>query len=186
MNAKMFALLLSSFALVACSQQAETSVAADSTASAASQSSAAAPAGTTLTTADGKISLQVAGTFQDQSSNAELLPAGSDKNDIVLLQQDSAADITLYVANLGKPKKDAAQYFGNLKADLQADKGLSNLNIQEASGDTISYSYQAEGVNESCTTLYSADALYQVCAHGTADAAQLSSITQSAQFVAKP
>ena len=103
--------------LAACDSQPATSVAPDSTAPAASAAASDAPASTTtapapseaqvLTSRDNAISLSVKGNFQDQSSNADLLPEGSSAENITLLQQDAVSDITAYVENLGKPKKSA-------------------------------------------------------------------------------
>lgn len=181
--------------LGACDSQPATSVAPDSTAPAASAAASNAPASATtapapseaqvLTSRDNAISLSVKGNFQDQSSNADLLPEGSSAENITLLQQDAVSDITAYVENLGKPKKSAKEYYANLKQQLEKATGLTDVKIGIATENRMDYSFtQENGLKENCIAIYSPESLYNVCASSsTASDDQLAAVLKDVKLV---
>lgn len=150
--------------LAACGGKAETSVPADTAASAASADAGAVQ---TLTGRDGKISIVIQGSRFEDASNSGELPEGISADELVLLQRDSSRDITLYIANLGAPKTDAPAYFANLKAALNADKSLSDVQTGAATDTRMNYRFAQNGggatLRENCIAIYETG-LYNVCA----------------------
>ncbi|MFC3874473.1 cytochrome C [Neisseria musculi] len=150
--------------LCACGQKAETSVPADS-----AQVSAASDADAvqTLTGSDGKISIVIQGSHFADASGGDL-PNGVDTGELTLLQRDESSGITIYVANLGTPKTDAATYFANLKAALHADKSLSQVQTGAATDTRMNYRFTQNSadtqLHENCIAIYETAALYNVCA----------------------
>lgn len=178
--------------LAACEQKGTTSV-ADSTSSAASAiTDAAASANTvqTLSSSDGKISISVQGSqFADAMQNKDLLPAGLTAADLTLLQNDPATDITVYVANLGKPQSPAADYFKNLKTALEQDSSLSDVQAGVATENRMSYRFQQKDkedniLNENCLAVYEASNIYNICANSyTASPEQLNDVLKDVKLV---
>lgn len=153
--------------LGACSQQVETSVPADSVQASAASDADAATAVQTLTGSDGKISIVIQGSNFADASGGEL-PAGVTAGELTLLQRDDTRDITLYVVNLGAPKTDAKTYFANLKAALDADKSLSDVQTGAATDTRMNYRFAQNGADnallrENCIAIYETG-LYNVCA----------------------
>lgn len=151
--------------LAACGEKAETSVPAGE--AQASAASAPAPAVQTLTGSDGKISIVIQGSNFEDASGGEL-PEGVSAGELTLLQRDNARDITLYVANLGTPKTDAKTYFANLKAALDADKSLGEVQTGAATDTRMNYRFAQSGADnallrENCIAIYETG-LYNVCA----------------------
>lgn len=171
---KSFSLILSAAAvglLAACSQQTETSVAPGSAASAPATSSAPAAAqAQTLKSSDGKITITLQeGGFADISANAEAHPAGISPQELTLLQQDAARNITVYATSLGKAKSDAKTYFANLKAAIESDKTLENVQIGAATDNRMNYRFtqnsaESELFSENCIAIFDSGSLYNVCA----------------------
>lgn len=183
--------LIATLGLAACDSQPQTSVAPNSTASEATSSASAAtpntPAAETqvLNSRDDAVSISVKGQFQDQSSNADLLPEGSKADDISLLQQDAVSGITIYVENLGKPSKPAKDYYALLKQQLEKATGLSELKVGIATENRMDYSFtQENGFKENCIAIYSPNNLYNVCANSqTASNADLAEVLKDVKLL---
>ena len=166
--------------LAACSDKQETSVQLN--ASEAAASSPAAAAAQTLESSDGKIIITVDNSrFEDRSTDAAQWLGRVEQGELVLLQRDDAANITLATHKLGKPKSDASAFFSNLAADLKANPDLQDVDVGEATENRMNYrfSHSSEGVSlsEQCVALYEAEQLYSVCASSdSAPAAQLAAV----------
>ncbi|MCP2041262.1 xanthine/CO dehydrogenase XdhC/CoxF family maturation factor [Neisseria sp. HSC-16F19] len=174
------AAVAAALALAACSDKQETSV--QLSASEAAASSPAAAQAQTLASSDGKISITVDnGRFEDRSAEAAQWLGSAEQGELVLLQRDDAANITLAAHKLGQPKSDAAAFFNNLAADLKANQDLQDVEVGEATDNRMNYrfSHSSEGVSlsEQCVALYEAEQLYSVCASSdSAPAAQLAAV----------
>ena len=178
--------------LAACEQKGTTSVAAStsSAASAITDAAASANAVQTLTSSDSKISLSIQGSqFADAMQNKDLLPDGLAATDLTLLQHDPASEITVYVANLGKPKSPAADYFNKLKAALEKDSSLSNVEAGVATENRMSYRFSQKDkedntLNENCLAVYEADNIYNICANSySASSEQLNEVLKDVKLV---
>ena len=178
--------------LAACEQKGTTSVAAStsSAASAITDAAASANAVQTLTSSDSKISLSIQGSqFADAMQNKDLLPDGLTATDLTLLQHDPASEITVYVANLGKPKSPAADYFNKLKTALEQDKSLSNVEAGVATENRMSDRFSQKDkedntLNENCLAVYEADNIYNICANSySASSEQLNEVLKDVKLV---
>ena len=178
--------------LAACEQKGTTSVAAStsSAASAITDAAASANAVQTLTSSDSKISLSIQGSqFADAMQNKDLLPDGLAATDLTLLQHDPASEITVYVANLGKPQSPAADYFNKLKTALGQDKSLSNVEAGVATENRMSYRFSQKDkedntLNENCLAVYEADNIYNICANSySASSEQLNEVLKDVKLV---
>ncbi len=188
-----FALAIATLGLSACDQKGTSSVSTSnsSAASAVTEAAADANAVQNLSSRDGKISLSIpGGQFADASSKAEYQPAGADAKDLILLQHDDAADITLYAVDLGKPKSTPDAYFNNLKAAIEADKTLADVKVSAASNGRLNYRFsQKENDNtltESCTAIADANHIYNVCTNSyTAAPERLDATLSNIKLAAK-
>ena len=178
--------------LAACEQKGTTSVAAStsSAASAITDAAASANAVQTLTSSDSKISISIQGSqFADAMQNKDLLPDGLAVADLTLLQHDPASEITVYVANLGKPQSPAADYFNKLKTALEQDKSLSNVEAGVATENRMSYRFSQKDkedntLNENCLAVYEADNIYNICANSySASSEQLNEVLKDVKLV---
>lgn len=178
--------------LAACEQKGTTSVAAStsSAASAITDAAASANAVQTLTSSDSKISISIQGSqFADAMQNKDLLPDGLTATDLTLLQHDPASEITVYVANLGKPQSPAADYFNKLKTALEQDKSLSNVEAGVATENRMSYRFSQKDkedntLNENCLAVYEADNIYNICANSySASSEQLNEVLKDVKLV---
>ena len=183
---------VASIGLAACEQKGTTSVAAStsSAASAITDAAASANAVQTLTSSDSKISLSIQGSqFADAMQNKDLLPDGLAATDLTLLQHDPASEITVYVANLGKPQSPAADYFNKLKTALEQDKSLSNVEAGVATENRMSYRFSQKDkedntLNENCLAVYEADNIYNICANSySASSEQLNEVLKDVKLV---
>ncbi len=178
--------------LAACEQKGTTSVAAStsSAASAITDAAASANAVQTLTSSDSKISISIQGSqFADAMQNKDLLPDGLAVADLTLLQHDPASEITVYVANLGKPKSPAADYFNKLKTALEKDSSLTNVEAGVATENRMSYRFSQKDkedntLNENCLAVYETDNIYNICANSyTASSEQLNEVLKDVKLV---
>ena len=183
---------VAAISLAACEQKGTTSVAAStsSAASAITDAAASANAVQTLTSSDSKISLSIQGSqFADAMQNKDLLPDGLTATDLTLLQHDPASEITVYVANLGKPQSPAADYFNKLKTALEQDKSLSNVEAGVATENRMSYRFSQKDkedntLNENCLAVYEADNIYNICANSySASSEQLNEVLKDVKLV---
>lgn len=167
--------------LAACSEQQATSVQLSASEAAAS-STAAAPQAQTLESSDGKIAVAVDDSrFEDRSAEADQWLGETGQGELLLLQRDSSSGITLAVHKLGQPKSDAAAYFKNLGAELQARPDLQDVAVGEATENRMNYRFSHGSgdllLNEHCVALYAPEQLYSVCASSdSATAAQLAAV----------
>ena len=143
--------------------------AASETTAAASAPEAAA---ITLASKDNKVQFTLQNTnglFQDKLGEANLLPEGVPAEQVTLLQRNDDADLTLSVVQTGKTDKAADKLFAELKKEIEGDQSVKDVQVDEASADSVAYRYtQANGdsaTNESCIAHLSADKeLAVVCA----------------------
>ena len=161
-----------------------------SAASAITDAAASANAVQTLTSSDSKISISIQGSqFADAMQNKDLLPDGLAATDLTLLQHDPASEITVYVANLGKPQSPAADYFNKLKTALEQDKSLSNVEAGVATENRMSYRFSQKDkedntLNENCLAVYEADNIYNICANSySASSEQLNEVLKDVKLV---
>ena len=142
---------------------------------AASETTAASvpeAAGITLASKDNKVqfTLQNAnGLFQDKLGEANLLPEGVPAEQVTLLQRNDDADLTLSVVQIGKTDKAADKLFAELKKEIEGDQSVKDVQVDEASADSVAYRYtqanEDSATNESCIAHLSADKeLAVVCA----------------------
>ena len=143
-------------------------------AAASETTAASAPeaAGITLASKDNKVqfTLQNAnGLFQDKLGEANLLPEGVPAEQVTLLQRNDDADLTLSVVQIGKTDKAADKLFAELKKEIEGDQSVKDVQVDEASADSVAYRYtqanEDSATNESCIAHLSADKeLAVVCA----------------------
>ena len=151
-------LLAAAVALAACGEnqtgsstgQTAASVPAPaSAASAPAAASEAAPqaASAAVSSKDGKIQISLNGVYQDKTGDAEYAPEGVAAEQIVLLQRDDAADITVSAVSAGKADKDADKLLSELKA--APENGVLAYRFTHANGE--------DAANEACITRVSAE-----------------------------
>ena len=106
----------------------------------------------TLTSMDGKISISVHNThFSHKIADTALHPKNVPPSNLILLQHDPEARITIYAANNGPAQTDAKTYFAELKTTLQSDE-TQNVRVGIATD------------NQYCIAIHEAN-IYTVCAY---------------------
>lgn len=156
--------------LSACKQQAETSVASENAAS-ATQTPQATDTIQTLDSSDNKIRLLIqGGQFADISDNEAALPDGVSKDELTLLQHDTASDITLYITNLGAVKNNGKTYFNDLKEALNKAEEISNVQVGAATENRMNYRFSQAAkdggeLRENCIAIIENNNLFNVCAN---------------------
>lgn len=147
--------------------------AAASEASAASAAGTSEAAGTTLSSKDNKVQFvipqNISGAFEDKLADGNLLPEGVPAEQVTLLQRNDDADLTLSVVQAGKTDKAADKLFAELKKEIEGDQSVKDVQVDEASADSVAYRYTQANENtttrESCIAHLSADKeLAVVCA----------------------
>ncbi|ULJ64587.1 hypothetical protein [Wielerella bovis] len=149
----------------------QTSVApATDSATASTPTVASTPVVAEIKSSDGAVSFTPNGDFADKLGDAAF---GADKN-TTLLQYDESRNLTLSVVASGKVKGTAEDFFSSLKKNIEADKTVSNAQIDEAANNQMAYRFthpEADGkpaANESCITAVSADGVINTaCATST-------------------
>ena len=152
-------LLAAAVALAACGEnqtgsstgQTAASVPAPaSAASAPAAASEAAPqaASAAVSSKDGKIQISLNGVYQDKTGDAEYAPEGVAAEQIVLLQRDDAADITVSAVSAGKADKDADKRVKVVHA-AAPENGVLAYRFTHANGE--------DAANEACITRVSAE-----------------------------
>lgn len=174
MNSKFLALILTSaVALSACSGQPANQNAAASATTAASSAAPTNDQGrVTLTSSDGKVTIETAGQFTDKMGDADLMPQDVPADKVKLLQKDGVTETVLMVVNTGSTKTPS-DYFAKVKAALEADKTLSNLQFGDIAANSMEYGFsQADEqgnvtLNERCKIWVQGEQIYSICATNT-------------------
>lgn len=158
----------------AASTSAAASAPTNAPAAASETTAASAPeaAGITLASKDNKVQFTLQNTnglFQDKLGEANLLPEGVPAEQVTLLQRNDDADLTLSVVQAGKTDKAADKLFAELKKEIEGDQSVKDVQVDEASADSVAYRYtqanEDSATNESCIAHLSADKeLAVVCA----------------------
>ena len=158
----------------AASTPAAASAPTNAPAAASETTAASAPeaAGITLASKDNKVQFTLQnsnGLFQDKLGEANLLPEGVPAEQVTLLQRNDDADLTLSVVQIGKTDKAADKLFAELKKEIEGDQSVKDVQVDEASADSVAYRYtqanEDSATNESCIAHLSADKeLAVVCA----------------------
>ena len=158
----------------AASTPAAASAPTNAPAAASETTAASAPeaAGITLASKDNKVQFTLQNTnglFQDKLGEANLLPEGVPAEQVTLLQRNDDADLTLSVVQAGKTDKAADKLFAELKKEIEGDQSVKDVQVDEASADSVAYRYtqanEDSATNESCIAHLSADKeLAVVCA----------------------
>ncbi len=173
-------LLAAAVALAACGEnqtgsstgQTAASVPAPaSAASAPAAASEAAPqaASAAVSSKDGKIQISLNGVYQDKTGDAEYAPEGVAAEQIVLLQRDDAADITVSAVSAGKADKDADKLLSELKAAIEGDESVKDVHAAAPENGVLAYRFThangEDAANEACITHVSAEKdVVTVCA----------------------
>lgn len=148
---------------------------------------ASTPADTaqTLISSGGKISITVpSGNFVEVGNDQAQQPDGLKADEIKLLQKDEQSGITIYVADLGKAKSSAEEYFRNLSTALETDESLNNVQTGAATSNRMNYRFNTTSgdtvLRENCIAIYDAGHLYNVCANSeSADQEALSAVLKN-------
>ena len=169
-------MLAAALALAACKGQPEnTPQAASQTAPAASNTaeaaSAAAPAGP-ISSKDGVFQFTADGNFSDSLNESNLHPENLGAEQITLLQYDADRNLTLTAVQYGKAEGDSKAVFGKIKAQIEKEKSLANVNIGEAKDAQMTYSFERktgeDTTSESCIAHVSAEKqVSSICASST-------------------
>ena len=169
-------MLAAALALAACKGQPEnTPQAASQTAPAASNTaeaaSAAAPAGP-ISSKDGVFQFTADGNFSDSLNESSLHPENLGAEQITLLQYDADRNLTLTAVQYGKAEGDSKAVFGKIKAQIEKEKSLANVNIGEAKDAQMTYSFERktgeDTTSESCIAHVSAEKqVSSICASST-------------------
>ena len=156
--------------LAACNQSTESSVGntpATTASTPTAQASEPVAAAQTISSKDGKISVAVTGQYADKLSEASQLISDIPSEQLLFLQRDDSADVLLYAADLGKPKKDTATYLKTLSDAIKADAALKNTTVGAVEGNKLAYQFSetlAETeVNQACLAINEGN-IYSVCA----------------------
>ena len=165
-------LLAAAVALAACgenqtgSSTGQTAASVPASASAASAPAAAsetAPqaASAAVSSKDGKIQISLNGVYQDKTGDAEYAPEGVAAEQIVLLQRDDAADITVSAVSAGKADKDADKLLSELKAAIEGDESVKDVHAAAPENGVLAYRFThangEDAANEACITRVSAE-----------------------------
>lgn len=169
-------IIASALALAACGQApqqnaANNSAPATSAASSAELSTGAAPAvePTVLTSKDNAFRFNPDASFADKSSESSLQPQGVAADSITLLQYDENRNLTLTAVQNGKAKGEVPALLGKIKTQLQGDKALSNVVIDDTADRRIDYRFvrkdKDQNIAESCFTVVASDnSIATICA----------------------
>ena len=122
----------------------------------------------TLTSMDGKISVSVHNShFTDIIADSARHPKNVPASNLILLQHDPEARITIYAANNGPAQTDAKTYFAELKTALQSDE-TQNVRVGIATDNRMNYQTDREDrqgtFNQYCIAIHEAN-IYTVCAY---------------------
>ena len=167
-------LLAAAVALAACGEnqtgsstgQTAASVPVSAPASAASAPAAASEAvpqaaSAAVSSKDGKIQISLNGVYQDKTGDAEYAPEGVAAEQIVLLQRDDAADITVSAVSAGKADKDADKLLSELKAAIEGDESVKDVHAAAPENGVLAYRFThangEDAANEACITRVSAE-----------------------------
>ena len=165
-------LLAAAVALAACgenqtgSSTGQTAASVPAPASAASTPAAASEAAPQAASAavsskDGKIQISLNGVYQDKTGDAEYAPEGVAAEQIVLLQRDDAADITVSAVSAGKADKDADKLLSELKAAIEGDESVKDVHAAAPENGVLAYRFThangEDAANEACITRVSAE-----------------------------
>ena len=165
-------LLAAAVALAACgenqtgSSTGQTAASVPAHASAASTPAAASEAAPQAASAavsskDGKIQISLNGVYQDKTGDAEYAPEGVAAEQIVLLQRDDAADITVSAVSAGKADKDADKLLSELKAAIEGDESVKDVHAAAPENGVLAYRFThangEDAANEACITRVSAE-----------------------------
>ena len=165
-------LLAAAVALAACGEnqtgsstgQTAASVPAPaSAASAPAAASEAAPqaASAAVSSKDGKIQISLNGVYQDKTGDSEYAHEGVAAEQIVLLQRDDAADITVSAVSAGKADKDADKLLSELKAAIEGDESVKDVHAAAPENGVLAYRFThangEDAANEACITRVSAE-----------------------------
>ena len=170
-------MLAAALALTACKGQPEnTPQATSQTAPAAASNtaeaaSAAAPAGP-ISSKDGVFQFTADGNFSDSLNESSLHPENMSAEQITLLQYDADRNLTLTAVQYGKAEGDSKAVFGKIKAQIEKEKSLANVNIGEAKDAQMTYSFERktgeDTTSESCIAHVSAEKqVSSICASST-------------------
>ena len=121
-----------------------------------------------LTSMDGKISISVHNShFTDIIADSARHPKNVPASNLILLQHDPEARITIYAANNGPAQTDAKTYFAELKTTLQSDE-TQNVRVGIATDNRMNYQTDREDrqgtFNQYCIAIHEAN-IYTVCAY---------------------
>ena len=148
-------LLAAAVALAACGE--------NQTGSSTGQTAASvpAPASAAVSSKDGKIQISLNGLYQDKTGDAEYAPEGVAAEQIVLLQRDDAADITVSAVSAGKADKDADKLLSELKAAIEGDESVKDVHAAAPENGVLAYRFThangEDAANEACITRVSAE-----------------------------
>ena len=157
-------LLAAAVALAACGEnqtgsstgQTAASVPAPaSAASAPAAASEAAPqaASAAVSSKDGKIQISLNGVYQDKTGDAEYAPEGVAAEQIVLLQRDDAADITVSAVSAGKADKDADKLLSELKAAIEGDESVKDVHAAAPENGVLAYRFTHASAEKDVATV---------------------------------
>ena len=132
---------------------------------------AAAPAGP-ISSKDGVFQFTADGNFSDSLNESSLHPENLGAEQITLLQYDADRNLTLTAVQYGKAEGDSKAVFGKIKAQIEKEKSLANVNIGEAKDAQMTYSFERktgeDTTSESCIAHVSAEKqVSSICASST-------------------
>ena len=131
----------------------------------------AAPAGP-ISSKDGVFQFTADGNFSDSLNESSLHPENLGAEQITLLQYDADRNLTLTAVQYGKAEGDSKAVFGKIKAQIEKEKSLANVNIGEAKDAQMTYSFERktgeDTTSESCIAHISAEKqVSSICASST-------------------
>ena len=131
----------------------------------------AAPAGP-ISSKDGVFQFTADGNFSDSLNESSLHPENLGTEQITLLQYDADRNLTLTAVQYGKAEGDSKAVFGKIKAQIEKEKSLANVNIGEAKDAQMTYSFERktgeDTTSESCIAHVSAEKqVSSICASST-------------------
>ena len=153
-------LLAAAVALAACGEN-QTGSSTGQTAASVPAPASAASAPAAVSSKDGKIQISLNGVYQDKTGDAEYAPEGVAAEQIVLLQRDDAADITVSAVSAGKADKDADKLLSELKAAIEGDESVKDVHAAAPENGVLAYRFThangEDAANEACITRVSAE-----------------------------
>ena len=131
----------------------------------------AAPAGP-ISSKDGVFQFTADGNFSDSLNESSLHPENLGAEQITLLQYDADRNLTLTAVQYGKAEGDSKAVFGKIKAQIEKEKSLANVNIGEAKDAQMTYSFERktgeDTTSESCIAHVSTEKqVSSICASST-------------------